>query len=66
MKTVWVGKTPEKALKKNLGNFVRYLLVDAVPIIVLLAVMAYGMALLSNKLSEPRSVEIQTIVNKLS
>jgi len=41
------------------------LLVDIIPVVLLLLAMACGMAFVSHKLSEPRSVELQVSVNEV-
>ena len=66
MHTVWVGKTTDRNLKSLLRSVVHCLLVDVIPVILLLAAMAYGMAFVSGKLVEPHSVELRAVVKKLS
>lgn len=65
MKTVWVGKIENSTLKSSMRTLTYRLLVDVVPIVLLLAAMACGMAFVSHKMSEPRSVELQVVAEKL-
>ena len=65
MKTVWVGKIENSNLKSPLRNLMYRLLVDVIPVILLLAAMACGMAFVANKMTEPRSVELQAVSEKL-
>ena len=65
MQTVWVGKATGRSLKSVLRSLLCLLLVDIIPVVLLLLAMAYGMAFVSHKLSEPRSVELQTSVNEV-
>jgi hypothetical protein len=66
MKTIRVGKTAGRDFRSSLRNVTHYLLVDVIPVIFLLAAMAYGMAFVSHRLTEPRSVELPVTVEKLS
>ena len=65
MKTVWIDRKANWSLRTSLRSFSRCLLVDVIPAILMLAAMAYGMAFISHQLSEPRSVEIKVVADKL-
>jgi hypothetical protein len=65
METIWVGKTKNRSQRSSIRSLTHRLLVDVIPVVLLLAAMAYGMAFVSYKMAEPRSVEIQALAEKL-
>ena len=66
MKTVWVGKSVEQSCRSSLRTVVQHLLIDIIPVILLLAAMAYGMAFVSHVLAEPRAVDVKVVADHLS
>jgi len=54
-----------KKTRQNEASFLhkvsQFLVVDLIPMVLLLAMMAFGMAWIAERLTQPRSVEIMTI-----
>ncbi len=48
MKTIWIGKSTKESLRTSLRSLAYHLLVDVVPIVLLLILMACAMALVSS------------------
>ena len=61
MRTVLIVKRTQQKGKLILPKVFHFLLVDLVPMVLLLALMAYGMAWVSGRLTDQRSVDIVTI-----
>jgi hypothetical protein len=51
MKTAWASGNLFRHIKKSLRSFLHHMLVDVIPFLLLLAAMAYGMAMVSTNLS---------------
>ncbi len=66
MKRFWMNSVANRQVKTHLRTLLQHLLIDVIPVLLLLAAMAYGMALVADKIAEPSSVEIQVISEKLS
>lgn len=66
MNREWAENRVTRQARNPLQTLLYHLLIDVIPVLLLLAVMAYGMAFVAHKLSEPRSVEIQAVSEKLS
>jgi len=66
MRRIQVESNPYCKDHPFVWNVLHFLLVDLIPMVLLLTMMAYGMVIISDKLEEPRSVEIATAVEKLS
>lgn len=52
--------------KSFLRSLLKLLLVDVIPMVLFLLLMAYGMLLVSAQLDEPKHVEIPVVNEKLS
>lgn len=61
MRTVLSAKSARQNGNSILSRVSHFFLVDLIPMVLLLAMMAYGMAWLAERVQEPCGVEIVTI-----
>ena len=66
MKTIWFGRSLNKTLERALRSLAYHLFVDVVPIVILLVLMAYAMALVSSVPARAESTDLKVLAKTFS